>query len=65
LVQSEYVDPPLTSLAPDIGALADTAVALLVEQIEQNRSNTSNYERVLTPFDLRIRESSMRTSHSG
>lgn len=64
LVQSEYVDPPLTSLAPDIGALADTAVALLVDQIEQNRADTSNYERVLTPFHLRVRESTMRSDRS-
>ena len=62
LVQSEYVDPPLTSLAPDIGALADTAVALLVDQIEHRRGDTDGYERVLTPFDLRIRESTMRSS---
>ena len=61
LVQSEYVDPPLTSLAPDIGALADTAVALLMDQIEQRRADPSDYERVLTPFDLRIRESTVRT----
>ena len=65
LVQSEYMDPPLTSLAPDIGALADTAVALLVDQIEQRRGDTSNYERVLTPFDLRIRQSSLRLSSPG
>ena len=62
LVQSEYMDPPLTSLAPDIGALADTAVALLVDQIEQRRGDTSDYERVLTPFDLRVRASTLRSS---
>ena len=62
LTQSAYVDPPLTSLAPDIGALADTAVSLLVDQIEQKDPTTNDYERVLTPFELRVRESSTRVA---
>lgn len=60
LVLSAYVDPPLTSLAPDVEALADTAVALLLDQIQTHHDGASDYDRVLTPFELKIRESSSR-----
>ena len=56
LIESAFTNPPLTSLAPDIGALSETAVALLLDQIERKGSKTE-FERVQIPFELRVRES--------
>jgi DNA-binding LacI/PurR family transcriptional regulator len=64
IVQSAYMDPPLTSLAPAIEVLADTAVGLLVERIQQSRDG-GDYRRVLTPFELRVRESTSRLGAEG
>ncbi len=63
LIESAFTNPSLTSLAPDIDALAETAVSLLLDQIERKEGKTE-FERVQTPFELRVRDSTNRTSTS-
>jgi DNA-binding LacI/PurR family transcriptional regulator len=58
LVQSAFVDPPLTSLAPDLDELADCALTALVLQIE-GTTDRREYRRKLTSFELKVRESTV------
>lgn len=61
LQQSAFVDPPLTSLAPNLEALADVALTALVDQIE-GKKGRGDYRRKVTPFELRVRASTDRPS---
>lgn len=60
LATSAFVDPPLTSLAPDLDYIAENALTLLVKQIEGNQ-HRPRQQRVFTPFELKARASSLRT----
>jgi DNA-binding LacI/PurR family transcriptional regulator len=60
LAQSAFVDPPLTSLAPDLDEIAESALSALTLQIE-GRSGRHEYRRKLTSFELKVRESSVCT----
>lgn len=61
LEQSAYLDPPLTSLAPDLDDIAERALGALELQIE-GKTGRSQYRRRFTAFDLRVRESTARSS---
>jgi DNA-binding LacI/PurR family transcriptional regulator len=56
---SAYLDPPLTSLAPDLDEIAESALSALVLQIE-GEAGRRKYRRKLTSFELKVRESTMR-----
>ncbi len=57
---AELVDPPLTVVAQPVRRMADTAIELLLERVEQRRDTPA---RVVLPLDLRIRAScGMRTA---
>jgi DNA-binding LacI/PurR family transcriptional regulator len=58
LEQSAFVDPPLTSLAPDLDDIAETALSALALQIEGKTDRTS-YRRKVTAFHLHVRESTV------
>jgi LacI family repressor for deo operon, udp, cdd, tsx, nupC, and nupG len=58
LVQSAFMDPPLTSLAPDLGEIAESALSALTLQIE-GKSGRREYRRKLTSFELKVRESTL------
>jgi DNA-binding LacI/PurR family transcriptional regulator len=58
LEQSAFVDPPLTSLAPDLDDIAESALSALTLQIE-GKSGRNEYRRKLTSFELKIRESTV------
>jgi DNA-binding LacI/PurR family transcriptional regulator len=60
LVQSAFVDPPLTSLAPDLDEIADSALSALTLQID-GKSWRNEYRRKLTSFELKVRESTVRS----
>jgi DNA-binding LacI/PurR family transcriptional regulator len=64
LAQSAYLDPPLTSLAPDLDDIAETALAALALQIE-GKSERREYRRKLTSFELKVRESTVRPDAGG
>lgn len=57
LVQSAFVDPPLTSLAPDLDDIAENALSALASQIDGKPGR--KYHRKLTSFELKIRESTV------
>ena len=52
---AELVDPPLTTLAQPVRQMAETAMTLLLERIEQGRTTP---QRVVLPLELRVRSSS-------
>ena len=54
-IWAELMDPPLTTLAQPVRALAETAMRLMVERIEGGRREV---RRVVLPMELRIRASS-------
>jgi DNA-binding LacI/PurR family transcriptional regulator len=58
LVQSAFVDPPLTSLAPDLDDIAESALSALTLQIN-GKAGRSAYRRKLTSFELKVRESTV------
>jgi LacI family repressor for deo operon, udp, cdd, tsx, nupC, and nupG len=58
LVQSAFVDPPLTSLAPDLDEIAESALSALTLQIE-GKAGRREYRRKLTSFELKVRESTL------
>lgn len=59
-VDGEYSSPRLTSIAPDLDALASTALDALLSRIEGHDGNSAH---VIVPHRLRVRESSAaRTS---
>lgn len=51
---AELVDPPLTTLAQPVRQMAETAMRLLLERIENGRKTPS---RVVLPLELRVRSS--------
>ena len=51
---AELIDPPLTTLAQPVRALADTAMRLVLERVEGSRAAA---RRIVMPFELRVRES--------
>jgi DNA-binding LacI/PurR family transcriptional regulator len=55
---SAFLDPPLTSLAPDLDDIAENALSALVLQIE-GKSGRRKYRRKLTSFELKVRESTV------
>jgi LacI family transcriptional regulator len=60
---AELVDPPLTVVAQPVRRMAETAIELLLERIEQPREQPS---RVVLPLELRIRAScGMRLEGAG
>lgn len=61
LVQSAFVDPPLTSVSPDLDEIAEQALSALALQIDGN-TGRRQYRRKLTSFELKVRESTMRRS---
>jgi len=50
--EGAYTRPPLTTIAPDIGAIAEQAVGLLAGHADE-RAPTE----LVTPFSLRVRAS--------
>ncbi|BEP13307.1 LacI family DNA-binding transcriptional regulator [Acidothermaceae bacterium B102] len=56
LEQSAFVDPPLTSLAPDLDDIAETALTALELQMDGTTDRTA-YRRKDTAFHLHVRES--------
>ena len=51
---AELIDPPLTTLAQPVRALADTAMRLVLERIRGRRTEAT---QTVMPFELRVRES--------
>lgn len=51
---AELVDPPLTTLAQPVRAMADAAMEMVFEHIEKGRSEP---RRVVLPLELRVRAS--------
>ncbi len=51
---AELIDPPLTTLAQPVRALADAAMTLALERVEGHRTET---RRIVLPLELRIRVS--------
>jgi DNA-binding LacI/PurR family transcriptional regulator len=51
---AELVDPPLTTLAQPVRTMAETAMQLVLERIEQGRTES---RRVTLPLELRVRVS--------
>ena len=56
LEQSAYLDPPLTSLAPDLDEIAERALTALELQIE-GKAGRDRYRRRITAFELKVRDS--------
>jgi len=54
-VWAELVDPPLTTLAQPVRAMADMAMALALERVTGGRTET---RRIVLPMELRLRDSS-------
>ncbi len=59
LDESSFFDPPLTSLAPDLDDIAETALTALTLQIE-GRAGRAKYRRKVTSFELKVRASTTR-----
>ncbi|HLM21960.1 MAG TPA: LacI family DNA-binding transcriptional regulator [Propionibacteriaceae bacterium] len=55
IIDGQYHTPSLTSVAPDLDALADTTMKALMSRIEGDRSPSGNYR---VPHRLVLRESS-------
>jgi DNA-binding LacI/PurR family transcriptional regulator len=57
--EARYTTPSLTSVAPDLGALADTALGLLEDQIRRRLSaeRPAPPQQAWAPFRLAVRES--------
>ncbi len=51
---AELIDPPLTTVAQPVRALADAAMALALERVEGHRTEA---RRLVLPLELRIRRS--------
>jgi LacI family transcriptional regulator len=51
---AELVDPPLTTLAQPVRAMAEAAIKMVFERIEQGRTES---RRVVLPLELRVRAS--------
>jgi DNA-binding LacI/PurR family transcriptional regulator len=51
---AELIDPPLTTVAQPVRALADAAMALALERIEGHRTEA---RRIVLPMELRVRVS--------
>lgn len=51
---AELLDPPLTTLAQPVRAIADTAMTLMLERLEGKRTSP---RRVVLPLELRVRAS--------
>jgi DNA-binding LacI/PurR family transcriptional regulator len=64
LIQSAYLDPPLTTLAPDLDDIAENALAALTQQIE-SPSGHRRSRRKLTGFELKIRASTVGSAAVG
>lgn len=58
IIYSEYMIPSLTTVRQDIYQKGETAVQLLLDQI--NRKNNSNGKQIILPVELKIRESTAR-----
>lgn len=58
LEQSAFVDPPLTSLSPDLDEIAESALGALALQID-GKARSKKYRRKLTSFELKVRESTV------
>ncbi len=58
LAQSAFIDPSLTSLAPDLDEIAESALTALTRQID-GESGRDEYRRKLTSFELKVRESTV------
>lgn len=58
IIDGEYHRPSLTSVAPDLVALATTAIDALITRIEGDRSEGRRY---VVPYELIVRESSGTT----
>jgi len=58
---AELVDPPLTVVAQPVRMMAETAISLLLERIEQRRSEPV---KIVMPLELRVRESCGMRKHS-
>jgi DNA-binding LacI/PurR family transcriptional regulator len=58
LEQSAFLEPPLTTLAPDLDDIAKKALSALVLQID-GKSDRRKYRRKLTSFELKVRESTV------
>lgn len=54
-IWAEFIQPPLTTLAQPVRAMAETAMRLLIERIEDRRTEPA---RVVFPMELRVRRSS-------
>lgn len=59
---AELIDPPLTTLAQPVRALAETAMRLVLERVEGHRVEAT---RIVMPFELRVRESCGMGSRTG
>ena len=59
LDESSFFDPPLTSLAPDLDDIAETALTALTLQIE-GKAGRAKYRRKVTSFELKVRASTTR-----
>lgn len=51
---TEFVQPPLTVLAPPVRQIAENAVAFIAERLSGERSEP---KRLVLDFELRVRES--------
>jgi len=51
---AELIDPPLTTVAQPVRALADTAMRLALERVQGHRTEA---KRIVLPLELRIRRS--------
>jgi DNA-binding LacI/PurR family transcriptional regulator len=54
IIDTEYLSPTVTSVAPDLEALAERTIEALLERIEGNREPGRSY---VVPHRLMIRES--------
>lgn len=59
LDQSAFLGPALTSLAPDLDDIAESALSALTLQME-GKAGRAKYRRKLTSFELKIRASTQR-----
>ena len=62
LAQSAFVDPPLTSLAPDLDEIAESARYRRSScRLKAGQGGRTEYRRKLTSFELKVRESTRCT----
>jgi DNA-binding LacI/PurR family transcriptional regulator len=60
LDETVYTNPPITSLAPDLDAIADRSLDLLADQQRLSGTKRRRARQEFTPFTLVIRESTTR-----